>query len=106
MVKYIAAFLLFTSCATVQSGGPKRHLEDRFLEPQRSQMIMACGMQGAPITFCLCVEEILSKKSKEPQDIGQNQFGQAVKQCQRILQEPLEKEIKDYQRAVDRAESI
>jgi hypothetical protein len=94
MIKFlIPAFLLLSACASVPNK-LTRHAEPRFVEPPRTQLIIGCLQIGAPLTFCLCVEEAITQKTITLDQVTDEDFAAAQQRCLREMGPSLQKEIR------------
>lgn len=94
MIKFlIPAFLLLSACASAPNK-LTRHNELRFVEPPRTQLIIGCLQMGAPLTFCLCVEEAVTQKTITLDQVTNEDFAAAQDRCMKEMGPSLQKEIK------------
>jgi hypothetical protein len=49
--------------------------------------------QGMPITFCLCIEEVITRDTVQLDDVTDAQFGAAQQTCLKEIGPMLKKEI-------------
>jgi hypothetical protein len=93
MIKFLLPFFLLLSACATATGKVVRHNEYRFVEPPRSQLMGECMSQGMPITFCLCIEEVITRDTVQLDDVTNEQFGAAQQKCMKEIGPMLQKEI-------------
>jgi hypothetical protein len=93
MIKFLLPFFLFLSACASSAGKVVRHNEYRFVEPPRSQLMGECMNQGMPITFCLCIEEVITRTTVQLDAVTNEQFGAAQEKCMKEIGPMLQKEI-------------
>lgn len=93
MIKFLLPFFLLLSACASTTGKVVRHNEYRFVEPPRTQLMMECMSQGMPITFCLCIEEVITRETVQLDDVTGEQLGSAQEKCMKEIGPMLQKEI-------------
>jgi len=105
-----ASLIIITGCAT-KTITPEHHLLPRLTEPDRSNFLVMCTLQGRlPITACICFEEVLMKTHNgDAKKITQLDMAVAQQQCMKTLEPIMNKELEETMRKAledERKESI
>ena len=93
IIRLLTILAIFTGCASAPNK-LTRHNELRFVEPPRTQLIIGCLQMGAPLTFCLCVEEAVTQKTITLDQVTNEDFAAAQDRCMKEMGPALQKEIK------------
>lgn len=93
IIRCLALLTLLTGCATA-SNKLTRHNELRFVEPPRTQLMAGCISSGASITFCLCIEEVITQRTVTLDEVTNEDFAAAQERCLKEIGPSLQKEIK------------